>query len=123
MRLFEHLGEAREFARTVRQRRVVAQELRRMIADLFQLRERGQHDALALHAFGATRCASIELLDHGGVERGLLLGERAEDLHLLLLGQVGDDRLVRLQAAKDERAGDLLEARAPPPDRACPESA
>ena len=44
------------------------------------------------------------------VERGLLAGEGAVDLHLLLLGQVLDDRPVGLQPAQDERRHQPLEA-------------
>lgn len=43
------------------------------------------------------------------VERGLFACEVAVDLHLDLLGQVGDDRAVRLEAPQHEGPGDATE--------------
>ena len=43
--LLEHLGQPRELAGAAGDRRVVAQQLRRMVADLLELQEHGQHQA------------------------------------------------------------------------------
>ena len=55
-------------------RRAVAQELGRVVADLLELRQRRQHQPLALDALGLFDFVE-PLLDHGGVERRLLLGQ------------------------------------------------
>ena len=108
-RLLEHLGQPRQLARAAGDGRVVAEELRGVVADLLELGEGRQDQPLALDALGRLELLG-GVLDDGLVERGLLLGQRAEDLHLELVGQVGDDRLVGLEPAEDERAGQALEA-------------
>ena len=105
--LLQHLRQPRELARAAGNRGVVLEELRRMIADLLELGERREHQPLALDALAASR-PGFRLFDHGGIERSLLLRQRAEDLHLELFGQVRDDRLVGLQAAQNERRGQRL---------------
>src|SRR5204862_5494015 len=42
---------------------------------------------------------------HGLIQRCLLLRERAENLHLILLRQVSDDRAVGLETPQDEGSG------------------
>ena len=69
--------------------------------------------AAALDALGCLDPASMSSTD-GLVERGLLGGEVAPDLHLDLVRQVGDDRLVGLQPAQHERPGGPLAARRSP---------
>src|SRR3712207_8169797 len=60
--------------------RVVAQELRRVVADLLELRERRQHDPLAPDALRRVEVPS-RLLEHRGVERGLLPGQGRSEEH------------------------------------------
>ncbi len=88
--------------------RIVSKELGGVVADLFELRKRRQDDPLALDALGGVDLFG-GVFDHGLVERRLFLGQSAEHLHLQLVGQIGDDRFVGLEAAEDERAGELLE--------------
>ena len=107
-RLFEHLRDARQFPAAAVERRVVLQELRRMIAHLLQLHQRGQHQSLTLDAFGRFD-GRLRVLYHGFVKRSLLFGEIAEDLHLQFVGQVGDDALVGLQPPQDERRRDATQ--------------
>src|SRR3981189_2380405 len=81
-----------------------------MIADLLELGERREHHPLALYA--ACRFEfGHRLLDHGGIERGLLLAQSAKNLHLKLFGQVRNNRLVGLEAAQDERRCQFLQVR------------
>ena len=54
--------------------------------------------------------ALLRVLDYRFVQRRLLLGQIAEDLHLDLVRQIGDDALVGLQSAKDERRRDASQA-------------
>src|SRR5262249_61548837 len=103
--LLEHLREARALSRASRDRRLVGEELRRMVAHLLELRERGQHDPLPLYAFGPLD-RLLGLADDGGIERRLLPGERAVDLHLHLLREVLDDRAVGLEPPQDEGTGE-----------------
>ena len=77
-----------------------------MVADLLELGHCGQHQAAALDPF----LGRLDLGQHVGdrrlVQRRLLGGQVAPDLHLQLVRQVGDDRLVGLEPAQDERPGD-----------------
>ncbi len=79
-----------------------------MVADLLELGHRRQDQPAPLLVVGGG-----DLLQHvvhrGLVERGLLGGQVAVDLDLLLLRQVADDRLVGLQPAQDERLGGALQ--------------
>ena len=79
--------------------------MRGMIADLLELGHRRQHQAPALNALLGRLDPGQHVRDGGLVERRLLGGQVAPDLHLLLLRQVGDDRLVGLDPAQDEWAG------------------
>src|SRR5438874_10275627 len=83
-RLFKHLNQPRQFARAAYYRGVVLEELRRMIADLFELGEHGENYALALNSVGGFDCGH-RLLDHRGIERCLLRGQGAIDLHFALV--------------------------------------
>src|SRR5262249_49756391 len=49
--LFQHFGQPRQLARTARYRGVVAEELSRMVANLFELGQSRQHLTSALDAF------------------------------------------------------------------------
>ena len=108
--LFQHLPEPRQLARAAGERAAVVHQQRGMIADLLESSQQRQHQAATLHAFGLGDLAHRVLQD-GLVERRLLAGERAVHLHLVLLGQVGDDGAVGLEAPQDERRGERLEAR------------
>ena len=71
-----------------------------MVADLLEPHEEGQHDALALDAINGLEV--FGQLAHGLlVEGGLFLAQAAERLDLSLVGKIGDDRLVSLEAAED----------------------
>ena len=52
----------------------------------------------------------VQLLDDGRVERRLLLRQVAEDLHLQLVGQVGDDAASVFRRRSMNGAGQALEA-------------
>jgi hypothetical protein len=77
-----------------------------MIAHLLELGHRGKHQA----APGYVVAGLVDAAEHVGdgrlVQACLLLRQVAPDLDLLLVRQVGDDRLVRLQAAQQERLSD-----------------
>ena len=75
-----------------------------MVADLLELQQRRQDEPLALNPLAVVERIR-RLLDHSPVERRLLFGQRGEDVHLQLLGQVVNDGLIRLQASQDERPG------------------
>ena len=79
-----------------------------MITGLLELGERGEDLATALDAFGGLDLAQRVAHD-GFIEGGLLLGERAEDLHLQLLGEILDDGAVGLETSQDEGRDELLE--------------
>ena len=81
-----------------------------MVAYLLQLGQRRQHHALALDALRLGD-RLLGIAQHGLVERGLLARQRAEDLHLHLLGQVGDDGAIGLEPAQDEGAGEPAQPR------------
>ncbi len=88
-----------------------------MVADLLEPREHGQHQAAPARLL-ALLLGALDLgqrVAHGGlVQRGLLLGERHEDLHLDLLGQIRDNRRVALEAAQNEGRGDAAQLRGGP---------
>ena len=71
-----------------------------MIADLLESHEEGEHDAPALDAVEVGDLAG-KFLDRLLVERGLLAAQQAERLHFRLVGEVGDDALVGLEAAQN----------------------
>ena len=102
------LAQARELAAVLLRPGAVAEPLRGMVADLLQAHEQGEHDAPALDAVGVLELLG-ELVDRLLVERGLLAAQRAEGLHLGLVGQVGDDALVGLQAPQDVGAHQLAQ--------------
>ena len=87
----------------------VAEQVSRVVAHLLELGHGGQHQAAAADVVGGLLDAAEHVGDRGLVQAGLLGGEVAPDLHLLLVRQVGDDRLVGLQAAEHERLGEPLE--------------
>ncbi len=106
--LLQHLGEPLQLAGASGDGRAVAEELRRVVAHLLQLHQRGQHQPLALDAVRAFQ-RRFRLFGHRQVEGGLLLGQRAIDRHLLLLRQVGNDAAVGFQAAQQEGTGEAFQ--------------
>ena len=78
----------------------VAEPLRGMVADLLQAHQEGEHQAPPLHAVDLLELVG-QVLHRLLVERRLLAAQGAEGLHLGLVGQVGDDALVGLEAAQD----------------------
>ncbi len=68
-----------------------------MVADLLQSHEEGEHQAPALHPVDLLKLLP-KIVDRLLVERCLLAAQRAEGLDLGLVGQVGDDALVGLEA-------------------------
>jgi hypothetical protein len=80
-----------------------------MVADLLECGDQGQHETPPLHAFRGADPAH-RLVDRRLVERGLLAGQGAEDLHLLLGRQVLDDRRVALEPSQDEGSDEAPEA-------------
>ena len=71
-----------------------------MVADLFEPHEEGEHDAPALDAVEIGDLAG-KVLHRLLVERRLLAAQQAERLYLRLVGQVGDDALVGLEASQN----------------------
>ena len=107
--LLDHLGDPLQLVRAgLEEGAAVLEELGRVIADLLEPRQGGEHQPLALDAVGRLQLA-LHVVHHGLVERGLLRGEVAVDLLLHLLRQVLDDALVALQAAQDEGLHQALE--------------
>ena len=104
-RFFEHLGRARELSRALRKRAALAEVLGGMVADLLGEHQQREHSPPALDAVRGLDAPQL-FVDHGLVERRLLARERADDLHLVLRGQVLDDGRVTLEAAQDERTHD-----------------
>ncbi len=100
--LLEDLLHALELAGSPRQGRAVREHLGRVIADLLEAQHRGKDQPAPLDSL-----ARLDPRHHLGDDRlvqgRLLARERAVDGHLELLGQVGDDCSVGLEAAQDER--------------------
>ena len=107
----DHLGDLaqpRPLAAVGLRPGAVAQPLRRMVADLLEAHQGRQHEALARDALRVFELLG-QFLHRLLVERGLLAAELAEGLDLGLVGQVGDDRLVGLQAPQDVRPHQLAQ--------------
>ena len=117
--LVADLLEPGQLAGPARQPGTVAEQVGGMVAHLLELGHRGQHQAAAADVVGRVLDAAEHVGDRGRVQARLLGGEVAPDLHLLLVRQVGDDRLVGLQAAEHERLGERASAPAPRPREPC----
>ena len=107
----DHLGDLaqpRELAAVLLGPGAVAEPLRGMVADLLEPHQEGEHDAPALDAVGVVELVG-EVVHRLLVERRLLAAQRAERLHLGLVGQVGDDALVGLQAPQNVGAHQLAQ--------------
>ena len=98
--LLGDIAQARELAAVLLGPGTVAEPLRGMIADLLQAHEQREHHAPALDAVDVFELVG-EIVDRLLVERRLLAAQETEGLHLGLVGQVGDDALVGLQAPQD----------------------
>ncbi len=79
------------------------QILCRVVANLFELQDHGQHIPAPLHALAFSHFLH-RIFHDGFIQRGLLLGERAIFLHLNLFRQILDDARIALDAPQDERA-------------------
>ena len=95
--LVEQLLDPGQLAGAAGERRAVAQEVGRVVADLLEPQQPGQHDAAAVDALGLVGVAQ-QVVDDRLVQRGLLPGERAALGQLDLVGQVVDDRSCRSSA-------------------------
>ena len=109
--LVADLLEPGQLARPAGQPGAVGEQVRGMVAHLLELGHRGEHEAAAADLVGGLVDAGEHVGHRGLVQAGLLGGEVAPDLHLLLVRQVRDDRLVGLQPAQHERLGEPLERR------------
>src|SRR5207245_4546084 len=95
------LAQPRELAAPRLVPDALAQPVRRVIADLLEAHEVGQHQAAPLDALREARDGMLELVDRLLVERGLRAGEETERLHLSLVRQVRDDGAVGLEPAQE----------------------
>ena len=102
------VAQTRELAAVLLSPRAVAEPLRWMVADLLQPHEKGQDDAPALHSIDVFELAG-QLFHCLLVKRRLLAAQGAEGFHLGLVGQVGNDALVGLQASQDIGAHQVAE--------------
>ena len=106
--LGDELVEPGELAGPAGEARPVLQRMRRVVADLLQTHQRGEHEAAAAHAarqFGVGE----ELVDDLLVHRGLFAGELGVGDLFDLVGQVGQQASVGLRAAEDERLREAAE--------------
>ena len=101
-RLCQHLLQASQLTRAARQTTAITHELGGMVTYLLKSQERRQYQPLALDTLLRLLDLLDHLLHHRLVKRGLFLGQVAEDLHLHLVGQVLNNRLIRFQTAQDE---------------------
>ena len=117
----DQLVEAGQLAGSATEPRPVAERVRRVVADLLQPGQRGQHQAAAAHAGGLLGVGQ-QLVDDALVHAGLLAGQRGPGQLLDLVGQVGHQRLVGLGAAQQERRRQLTQRRRGDDDRGCARS-
>ena len=82
--------------------RAVAERVRRVVADLLEPGQRGEHQAAAAHA-GGLLGVDEQLVDDLLVHARLLAGQRRPGDLLDLVGQIGQQRLVGLGAPQQER--------------------
>ena len=103
-----------ELSRTVlpaaHHRRTVAQEVRGMIAHLFEFGQRRQDGALALHPFRPLDLRH-HLVHHGAVQRGLLFAEIRSNRHLQLLREIRDHGGIGLHAPQHKGGRDGSQSR------------
>ena len=106
--LVDELVEAGQLARAPGEPRAVAEHVGRVVADLLEPGERGEHEAAPLHP-GRRRGVGEQLVDDVLVQHGLLAGEPGPGDLLDLVRQVGHERAVGLGAAQHERLGDAAQ--------------
>ena len=96
------LGEAGELAAIGGSPRTIAVPVAGVVADLLELEQEAEHEALSLdrlHGFVGEHLR--ELIDELRVNRRLAFGEAAEGLQLDLVRQIADDAAIGLHAAQD----------------------
>ena len=93
--------QALKFAAVVFVIGAVAQPLRRVIANLLQAHQRGQHQPPSRNPVTRLLQVFLQLADRALIKRGLLAGQMAEGFDLRLVGQIRDDALVGLKPAQD----------------------
>lgn len=103
--LFEHFGEAGEFAAAAGEGAFFLEDLGGVVADLFEAGDGGEDEAAALHA-GAAFEIDEAAVDDVFVEAALFAGELAVGFELELFGEVGDDGAIGFEAAEDEGGGE-----------------
>ncbi len=84
----------------------------RMIADLLELHQRRKDQALSLNPFCFLDGFS-NVLNQLSIEKDLFSDKGGIDLHLHLFREVGDDRLVGLEAPQNVRVYDLAQSGIP----------
>src|ERR1700678_1270255 len=94
---FRDIPQTRQLAAVLLGPCTVAEPLGWMVADLLEPHEKGEDHASALHAIDVLKLA-CQLIHGLAVKCRLLAAQRAEGFHLGLVGQVGNDGLVGLQA-------------------------
>ena len=100
--LFADLRQPGELAAVFRSELPVAEQLTGVIAQLLESHQIGQHQASPLHPVQALQGAG-HLVDQLGVNRRLPLAKTAKRPNFRLVGQIGDDPLVRLHPPKNVR--------------------
>ena len=102
MQVDDQFVEAGELSRTAPEPRSIAECVRRVVADLLQAGQRSEHQSSAAHAGGLLSIGQ-QLVDDALVHAGLLARQRRPGQLLDLVGQVGNQRLVGLGPAQQER--------------------
>ena len=108
--LVDQLVEAGQLAGATGQAGPVAEHVDRVVADLLEPGQGGEHEAAPLHA-GGRGGVGEQLVDDVLVQHGLLPGERGPRDLLDLVRQVRHQRAVGLGAPQDERLGDAPQPR------------
>ena len=83
--------------------------MRRVVTNLLDLRDGGQHQAPARHALAASQL-TLHFLRQRGVQRRLLRGHVHGDDVLGFIRKIINNRRIRLQPAQDKRCGQALQA-------------
>ena len=84
--------------------------MRWVIANLFEAHQERQNNPFALDSIGPIEFRG-QFFNGLLIERGLFTGELAEGLHLRLVRQIGNDRLIRLHAPQNVRTRQLAKRR------------
>src|ERR1700687_1847560 len=105
---FRELAQAREFPALGFDPRTVAEPLRWMMADLLEAHQERQYDAFAPHGLRPIE-GLRQFLYRPLVKRRLRGAQVTKRFHLGFVGQIGDHRLVGLEAPQDIRAHELAQ--------------